>query len=170
MPVGLYRGMADTDVRAVVAYLRSVRPVRHKVGKSEYRIPLSPDYGPPVGRVATPSRQDPVVWGRYLAGPLGHCVECHSSPGANGAPGFANGLGKGGMTFQGPWGTSLSTDITPKGLSSYSDEALRKVITTGVRPDGSRLKPPMGVGYYARMKRADLDAVVAYLRSLPAQK
>lgn len=170
MPIGLYRGMADEDVKAIVAYLRSVKPVRNKVAASEYRIPLPPNYGPPVGRIKSPAFRDKVSRGAYLAGPLGHCIECHSAPGANGAPDFVKGLGKGGMTFQGPWGTSQATNITPAGLSNYSDEALRKVITTGVRPDGSRLKPPMGVGYYAHMRPADLDAVIAYVRSLPAQK
>jgi hypothetical protein len=71
------------------------------------------------------------------------------------------------MVFNGPWGRSVATNITPKGLASYSDAALKTVITTGVRPDGSRLKPPMGTAYYARMPAADLDALVAYLRSLP---
>jgi hypothetical protein len=41
------------------------------------------------------------------------------------------------------------------------------VITSGLRPDGSRLLPPMPVGYYAKITEADLDAIVAYLRSLP---
>ena len=33
-----------------------------------------------------------------------------------------------------------------------------------------RLKPPMGYGYYAKMTDADLDAVVAYLRTVPAKE
>jgi mono/diheme cytochrome c family protein len=167
MPIGLYRDMSDRDVKAIVAYLRSVKPVKNAVPKSEYRMPLPPSWGPPVGKVAHPSTKDRVAYGRYLAGPAGHCMECHSAPGANGVPDLVNGLGAGGMSFPGPWGTSVSTNITPKGLANYSDADLKKVITTGVRPDGSRLKPPMAVPYYARMKPAELDAIVAYLRSLP---
>lgn len=53
----------------------------------------------------------------------------------------------------------------PTGLKRYSDADLKKLITTGLRPDGSRLKPPMGTSYYARMEASDLDALVAYLRS-----
>ena len=167
MPIGLYRGMSDSDVRAIVAYLRSVKPVRNKVARSEYRMPLPPNYGPPVGKVADVSPKDKVAYGRYLAGPLGHCVECHSPAGPQGAPDLENKLGAGGFSFYGPWGTSVSTNITPTGLSKYSDADLRKVIATGVRPDGSKLKPPMGVPYYAKMRAADMDALVAYLRSLP---
>jgi mono/diheme cytochrome c family protein len=167
MPIGLYRGMSDSDVRAIVAYLRSVKPVKNKVAKSEYRMPLPPNYGPPVGKVADVSPKDKLAYGRYLAGPAGHCVECHSPAGPQGAPDLENKLGAGGFSFYGPWGTSVSTNITPTSLSKYSDADLKKVITTGVRPDGSKLKPPMGVPYYAKMRAADLDALVAYLRSLP---
>jgi mono/diheme cytochrome c family protein len=168
MPFELYRGIADADLAAIVAYLRTVPAVKNAVKKSDYSgIPLPPAWGPPVGSVAEPPRGDKLALGRYLAGPLGHCMECHSSPGANGMPDFRNALGAGGMRFEGPWGLSVASNITPKGLAAYSDAALKKVITQGVRPDGSRLKPPMGTGYYARMNEADLDALVAYLRSLP---
>jgi hypothetical protein len=39
-----------------------------------------------------------------------------------------------------------------------------------VHKDGSKLKPPMGYPYYARMTADDLDAVVAYLRTVPAKE
>jgi mono/diheme cytochrome c family protein len=168
MPIGLYRGMSDSDAAAIVAYLRSVKPVKNAVAKSVYRVPLPPGYGPPVGKVADANPADKLAWGAYLAGPLGHCMECHSTPGPQGAPDVVNRLGAGGMSFSGPWGKSVASNITPAGLAAYQDDAaLQKVITTGVRPDGSRLKPPMGTAYYAKMKPADLDALVAYLRSLP---
>lgn len=167
MPFALYRDMSDNDVKAIVAYLRTVKPVKNAVQKSEYRMPLPPAWGPPVGKVGDVSPKDKIAYGRYLAGPAGHCVECHSAPGANGAPDMKDRLGAGGFAFQGPWGTSVSTNITPANLERYSDADLKKVITTGVRPDGSKLKPPMGTSYYANMKAADMDALIAYLRSLP---
>ena len=70
--------------------------------------------------------------------------------------------------MHGPWGVSASANITPTGLSGKSDAELKKIITTGTRADGSALMPPMGFSYYAKLKDADLDAIVAYLRSLPA--
>jgi mono/diheme cytochrome c family protein len=167
MPIDLYRDISDADVAAIVAYLRTVKPVRSKVAKSTYRIPLPPNYGPPVGKVPDVPRNDKVAYGRYLAGPLGHCIECHSTPDANGVPDRQNKLGAGGMVFPGPWGQSVAANITPTGLSKYTDAQLKKIISTGVRPDGSRLKPPMGIAYYARMSDADLDALVAWLRTLP---
>src|SRR5262245_39951741 len=44
MPIGLYRGISDSDARAIVAYLRAAKPVRNPVPKSVYRIPLPPHY------------------------------------------------------------------------------------------------------------------------------
>jgi len=167
MPFGLYRGISDRDLAAVVAYLRTVKPVRNAVPKSTYRIPLPARYGPPVGSVPDVPRTDKLAYGRYLAGPLGHCIECHSTPGANGVPDVDNQLGGGGMTFNGPWGKSVAPNITPTGLAKYSDAQLKKVITTGVRPDGTRLLPPMGTSYYAHMRDADLDVLIAWLRTLP---
>jgi mono/diheme cytochrome c family protein len=166
MPIALYRSMADDDVNAIVAYLRSVKPIANKTAKSQYKIPLPPSYGPAVTSVAPVSRADKVAYGKYLAGPLGHCVECHSTPGPNGAPDFVNHTGGGGVHFNGPWGVSYASNITPAALGKYSDDDVKNAITKGVRPDGSRLMPPMAYGYYSNIAPADLDAIVAYLRTL----
>ncbi len=56
MPFSQYRDMLDSDVKALVAYMRQVPAVSNKVGKSEYRMPLPPAWGPPVGTVADVSR------------------------------------------------------------------------------------------------------------------
>lgn len=168
MPIDLYRNMADDDVRAIVAYLRTVPPVKHTVPKSIYHIPLPPNYGPPVTHVSAPPRSDKLAYGAYLAGPLGHCIECHT-PLVNGRSDFEHQLGAGGFRFPGPWGVSVSANITPHADSNvpdYSDAQLKKIIRSGIRPDGSRLMPPMGVYYYANISDADLDAIVAYVRSL----
>src|SRR5437867_3458769 len=76
MPYDLYRRLADNDVKAMVAYLRTVAPVRNVVPRGQYKIPLPDSYGPPVGTVPDPPRQDPVKYGEYLAGPVAHCMEC----------------------------------------------------------------------------------------------
>jgi len=169
MPIVLYRDMSDADVQAIVAYMRAAPPVVNKVAKSEYKVPLPPAYGPPVTAVSAPPRIEKVAYGAYLAGPLGHCIECHSAPGANGAPDFANALGAGGMHFHGPWGVTIARNITPTNLKDWSDGDIKKAITTGVRPDGERLKPPMAYGYYKNIAPDDLDALVAYLRNLKAK-
>ena len=168
MPIGLYRNMADSDVQAIVAYLRQVPPVNNRVAPSEFRIPLPESWGPPVGPVADVPRDDPIVYGAYLAGPLGHCIECHT-PLTPAGPDFEH-LGAGGNSFYGPWDVSVSRNITPHpeaGIGSWSDEQIKRAITEGIRADGAPLLPPMPFPYYANMSEADLDALVAYLRSIP---
>lgn len=166
MPITFYRGMSDSDVRAIAAYVRSVRPVRNQVARSEYRIPLPPDYGPPVANVRAPRPADRVAYGAYIAGPLGHCVDCHT-PLVQGrhAP---ERLGSGGLPFNGPWGVSVSRNITPHptGLARWSDAEIERAIRTGVSRDSSRLKPPMAYDIYANMNRGDMAALIAYLRTL----
>ena len=141
MPIGLYRGMSDWDVQAIVTYLRTVRPIKNAIPKSVYRIPLPPAYGPPVGSVPEVPRDDRVAYGAYLAGPAGHCIECHSPLTPKG-PDLANNLGAGGFEFHGPWGVSISSNITPAGLANRSYAEIRQMITTGTRPDGSKMLPP----------------------------
>ena len=57
--------------------------------------------------------------------------------------------------------------ITPTGLKDRSDAELKQMITTGTKPDGSRMLPPMAYPYYAKISDEDIDAIIAYLRSLP---
>lgn len=169
MPFPLYRDISDEDITAIVAYLRTVPPVTNKTEPSAYEFPLPPNWGPPPGIVPEPDRENPVEYGAYLAGPLGHCVKCHSTPGANGEPDMENALGAGGLLLHGPWGVSVSANITPAGLGGKSDAEIKQEITTGVRANGSRLMPPMAFSYYANLTTEDLEAIVAYLRSLPAK-
>jgi hypothetical protein len=86
---------------------------------------------------------------------------------------FATRLGAGGFEFPGPWGVSVSRNITSskeKGIGAWTDEEIKRAITQGIRKDGSKLKPPMGFHYYATVHADDLDAVVAWLRTLPPKE
>ncbi|ANK83254.1 MAG: cytochrome C [Rhizobiales bacterium NRL2] len=166
MPIALYRGLSDRDAQAIVAYMRQVEPARNAVPKSVYNIPLPPAYGPPVATVPEPDREDRLAYGAYLAGPAGHCIECHSPMGPKG-PDWENRLGAGGLEFHLPFGTVVSTNITPAGIGDYSDAEVQRMIREGVRPDGSKMLPPMPYGYYANISDPDMDAIIAFLRSLP---
>ncbi|MGR3377797.1 c-type cytochrome [Salipiger abyssi] len=169
MPFAMYRGLGDDDLASIVAFLRTLAPVENEVPPSEYNIPLPPAYGPPVETVTAPPQGVTVAYGAYLAGPVAHCMECHSPMGPQGPMTDPEHLGQGGFEFHGPWGTSVAANLTSheNGLAGYSDEALKAMITQGQRPDGSPMLPPMPYGYLAGMTPEDLDAVILYLRSLP---
>jgi mono/diheme cytochrome c family protein len=168
MPFSMYRGLGDEDLAAVVAFLRTLPAVENEVPASTYHIPLPPAYGPPVESVTAPERGVTAEYGAYLAGPVSHCMECHTPMGPQG-PMLDTALGQGGFAFHGPWGTSIASNLTSSedGLAGYSDDEIKAMVTQGVRPDGSAMMPPMPYGYLAQMTPEDLDAVVLYLRSLP---
>lgn len=174
MPFSQYRGIADSDLDAVVAYLRTVPPVKNAVPKSTYNIPLPPAWGPPIDKpVTAPPTRDKLAYGAYLAGPLGHCVECHTPMGPDGRFQFATLLGAGGMQFHGPWGLSVSKNITSdpeQGLGKWTDAEIERAIRSGIDKDGNPLKPPMGFSYYSKISAADMAALIAWLRTLPPRK
>lgn len=168
MPMLLYRGLSDDDLYSIVAFMRTVAAVDTQTPSSTYNIPLPPAYGPPIESVPSIPRGVTVAYGEYLAGPVAHCMECHTPMGEKG-PMFDTRLGAGGFEFHGPWGTSVSANLTSHedGLAGYTDDEIKTMITQGIRPDGSRMLPPMGYAHYAAMTEGDLDAVVLYLRQLP---
>jgi mono/diheme cytochrome c family protein len=169
MPFYLYRQISDTDARAIVAYLRTVQPVRNEVPPSEYKIPLPASYGPPLEAVPDVPRTDPVRYGEYLAGPIAHCVDCHTPRAADGRPDESK-FAAGGFPFHGPFGTSYSANITSDpqtGIGSWTDGEIVASIYGG-RRGGGKVLPPMPSPYFAAGIRAeDLRAILAYLRSLP---
>lgn len=167
MPVDLYRNMSDTDVEAIVSYLRTVKPVTNTEPKSVYKFPLPPAYGPKVTHVPDVARSDKVKYGKYLV-TISHCMACHSPLGPKG-PDIEHQMGAGGQQIPGPWGIAVSANITPSedGIKGWSDQDIKNAITKGIRPDGSHLTPPMAFDYYANIKPEDLDAIVAYLHTIP---
>ncbi len=168
MPFAMYRGISDRDLSAIVAYLRAAPTVERQVPASTYNIDLPPAYGPPVGSVADVSADDPVKYGEYLAGPVAHCMECHTPLGPKG-PMLETDLGRGGFEFHGPWGVSVASNLTSHsdGIKGWSDAELVTMIRTGKRPDGTPMLPPMPYSFLAKTTLSDVKAMVAYLRTLP---
>jgi mono/diheme cytochrome c family protein len=168
MPFTMYRGLSDEDVMSMVMFLRTLPAAPSDLPKSVYNIPLPPAYGPPVDSVAAVPQGVTIEYGAYLAGPVAHCMECHTPMGPQG-PLIGTNLGQGGFEFHGPWGTSVASNLTSSddGLAGYTDAEIAAMIVEGKRPDGSPMLPPMPYGYLAAMTPDDLAAVILYLRSLP---
>ncbi len=168
MPIELYRHISDEDAAAMVAYLRTVAPVRNVVPASTYSFPLPAAYGPPLGVVAGPA-DNAVARGAYMAGPLGHCIECHSPPLAGGGRDWSR-TGWGGPPMHGPAGVVVPADLTPTHLGGWSDAEIARAITQGISRNGRALRPPMGFAYYATIPPAQMADLLAYLRSLPPSR
>ncbi|MDO9412986.1 MAG: c-type cytochrome [Pseudolabrys sp.] len=172
MPTAFYGIMTESDMDAMVAYLRTVKPIKNAVPDPIYRMQIPHHAFPGSEKPYTEAMlTDKVKKGFYLA-TAAHCMECHTPLGAKGRD-FEVSLGKGGHEFNGPWGKSVARNITSshdKGIGAWSDAEIKAAIATGVRKDGTKLKPPMGFPLYAKMTGDDLDAIVAYLRTVPARE
>jgi mono/diheme cytochrome c family protein len=171
MPVESYRGISDRDLAALVTWLRTIPPVRNDITEhSRYPFALAP-HGPPLASVPDPPANDPVARGLYVAVNLAHCMDCHSAQLSEGRA-DPDGRGARGLVLEGPWGAVQAANISShptEGIGRWSDEQILGAITRGVSADGRRLAPPMSgrAAVWARMDPADLQAIVAYLRSLP---
>ena len=168
MPITFYRDMSDSDAKAIVAYIRQVKPSSNRTAKSEFKIPLPPNYGPSVTSVPDAPQSDKVQYGHYLATALGHCMDCHT-PLVQGRNDMAR-IGAGGNPFGAPGGgVVISANLKPanaNGVAKWSDDQVKAAIQAGVRPDASRLVPLMAFPYYKSINEADMAALVAYIRSL----
>ena len=171
MPFAFYKILTPRDLDATVAYLRSVAPVVNAVQapvyKAAMRVDLVPDAVKPFTEDAL---RDPVKRGFYLA-TIAHCMLCHSRR-PDGMQDYQNSWGKGGFVFVEPWGSAVAPNITshPKsGLGAWTDTEIKRALTHGVSRDGRAFKPPMArQNYFSRMTEEDLNAIVAWLRSLPS--
>jgi mono/diheme cytochrome c family protein len=171
MPANFYKALTPDDLNAVVAYLRTVKPVRNEVTDPVYKAPVRRDPYPAAEAGFTKAMfNEPVGRGAYLV-TIGHCMECHTAW-SRGISDFKAGLGRGGRVFPAPDGTPSATaaNITSDptaGIGAWSDAEIGRAITQGVARDGKTLKPPMAYKYYAALKQTDLADIIAYLRTVP---
>jgi len=108
--------------------------------------------------------KDLVAKGQYIFALAGGCA-CHTVPKGT--------FNAGGRAFPIPLGTVYSTNITPDketGLGSWTDQQIRDAIVKGVRSDGSNIIPVMPYEAYSGMAREDLNALIAYLKTLAPVK
>lgn len=170
MPSPVYALMSDRDVEAIVAYLRTVEPVHNVVPKTEFKVTLPISYGPPVISVPEVSKEDPVAYGEYLTYTLGHCFDCHT-PIEDGKYNFDR-IGESGRVFNNIFGlgfTTVSLNITPHkqfGLGDWSDDEIKRAMKQGISRNGRALVRAMPFPNYQKVNEEDMDAIVAYLRSM----
>jgi mono/diheme cytochrome c family protein len=105
--------------------------------------------------------QDAVERGAYLAA-AGDCLSCHTAPG--GQP-FA-----GGLRMETPFGALITPNITPDdatGLGRWTADEFYRAMHDGVGRNGQDLYPVMPYTFYTKVTREDVDAIWAWLRTVP---
>jgi mono/diheme cytochrome c family protein len=175
MPIPVYRQLSDSDARAIAVYLKSLKPIRHAVPeRNHYTMQLPPDYGPAVTHVAEPERSDMVAYGGYLV-TFAHCVLCHTPPAKDGPFDMSRAFtgGRDLPNFPNSSAIVVSRNITQdpvNGIGKWTNAEIKHAIVTGIRPDGTKLARTMAFDWYAKMHPADLDDIVAFLRTVQPPK
>ncbi len=175
MPYYAFHNLTDDDADAIVVYLRSIDPIDNEIPD---RQPLPFPVDNPVQPVpwdqvpqSTLPMGDPdyeaAQLGRYLAGAVGGCHECHTPSSAGPVP-VDMSLSYGGGRAVGP---IMSTNLTPhpNGIEDYSVQDVVNVLLSGVEPDGDGICPPMPVGpmgAFSGMTMEDAEAIGIYLTTL----
>jgi mono/diheme cytochrome c family protein len=182
MPFSSFGRISDEDGRAVVAFLRTVPPVKNAVDRNNNHFSFGLRFAKSMGlihhkpalNVQSPPVTDQVKYGEYLAKGVAPCWECHSI--TSKGPSDDNLFAGGEVSIDDPsWGKAWPRNLTPDpetGLGKYSADQMKQALRTGKRLDGKVMAPPMSdfIPHFSGMTDQDLDAIIAYLRSLPAKK
>src|SRR5690349_18765150 len=119
------------------------------------------------GAAQAQSKDDLVKRGDYLVNTIMTCGNCHSPKGPAGD--IAGKEFSGGLSWDEPPFKVTAPNITQDketGIGKWSDADIKKVLRTGIRPDGVHIAMVMPTGFYHIMTDSDLNAVVAYLRTI----
>jgi mono/diheme cytochrome c family protein len=124
---------------------------------------------PPVTGVGDPAERAIAERGRYIVRTTG-CNGCHATNGSEG-PDLTKYLAGGAIKAQTPVGTFVSRNLTPDadtGLARRSDEEVKRVLRSGVFPDG-HIVPGTAMPWpsFSHWSEEDRHAVVVYLRHVP---
>ena len=109
--------------------------------------------------------------GEYLVRVVAACGNCHT-PFGPGGPDMSQELA-GRLVEKNEAFEAWAPNITPDpetGIGAWSDAELKTAIRDGLRPDGSLIGPPMPFVFYRDLGDADLDAIVAFLRTVAPVK
>jgi mono/diheme cytochrome c family protein len=180
-PYPVFNGMAAEDLRALVAFLRTVPPVKRANQAKRISVPLFESVFLPAWLAAFAPRETPptsapttgVARGEYLVRAVAHCGECHTPRTMTMATDnsrFLSGNPKG------PEDAAMP-NITPDrdtGIGKWSVEEIADYLGTGNKPDGDvagGLMAEMIEGTLAGFKdlsKPDRLAIAQYLKTLPA--
>jgi hypothetical protein len=167
MPYFVFHNMTEADANAVVAYLRSIPAIDNTIPPRQplgfpFTVPAQPvptAFIPDTTLPATDANYASAQHGKYLAGHIGVCMECHTQPSAMGAsiPIDVTKLFQGKRIFNAaefglpvpPFPAQIYTrNLTPhmNGIQGWTAAAIRTALKQGIDKDGIMLCPPMPAG------------------------
>jgi mono/diheme cytochrome c family protein len=182
MPYEDYSGMAQADLKALIAYLRTLKPVKKPTPPLKSWVPFVRSLGTPLylkvfGRFApSPAEppKSPSERGRYLVDHVSLCGDCHAPRNFIGVSNRSLYLAGAGEKI-GPLGEAVP-NITPDketGIGEWKREDVAELLLTGTKPDLDNVQGLMAEVIqqgYKNMTKADALAIADYLKSIPPIK
>jgi mono/diheme cytochrome c family protein len=176
MPYGAYGRMDPDDVKAIIAYIRTLEPLPYESPESSANFPVNlimrtmPGPAQPMER---PDSSDVIEYGKYLV-TIAACGDCHT-PAQQGTPMEGMELA-GGFEFELPAGIVRSANITPHpttGIGNWTQEQfVARFKQYDVPADSlptvteNGFNSVMPWNMYAGMTGQDLKAIFAYLQTV----
>lgn len=154
--------MADSDVDAVIAYLRSLEPIRNEIVNT--LEVTTPPAEPPAEPIIAPDPADQSARGEYLV-TITNCSGCHTPTDPETRRPIMEKFLAGRDPFERDYGTVYAGNITPHeetGIGTWTDEQIARALVEGVRIDGRRLSL-MPWQDLSVLTEADTAAMVHYL-------
>jgi mono/diheme cytochrome c family protein len=185
MPYEKYSGMAQEDLQAMIAYMRTLKPVKKATPALKSWVPFLRSVGTTVylqlfGKLGTSRAQVPtsgIQRGRYLVDHVAICGDCHTPRNFLGAPSQSRYMA-GASEKNGPLGEAVP-NITPDketGIGDWRRQDIAELLLTGIKPDGDNVQGLMSEVIHATphgykdMKKEDALAIADYLQSIPPIK
>jgi mono/diheme cytochrome c family protein len=185
MPYEAYSGMAQQDLKALIAYMKTLKPVKKATPDLKSWTPLvrsvvTPLYLKVFARFSNSPAQAPksgLERGRYLVNHVSICGDCHTPRNSIGVLNRSLYLA-GATAKQGPLGEEVP-NITPDketGIGDWKREDIAELLITGTKPDFDNVQGLMyeviqGTPHgYKDMEREDALAIADYLKSIPPIK
>jgi cytochrome c553 len=179
MPVEAYGTLDDEDIYCVIAYLRTIPPIKNDIPASKSDFPVSflintmAKEGHPS---KMPSQQDSLKYGKYIT-TAAACLDCHTPVDDKGNLIMVKGYSGGREFPMERGGTIVSTNITfdkKTGIGEWDKDKFIHVfksydIITYVPANVEKgdINTLMPWTMYAKMDTADLASIYNYLKSLP---
>lgn len=181
MPYENFYGMSEEDLYAIVAYIRTLKPIKNEVGDKELDFPLNyivktlplDSYKPH----KAPEKSDIKAYGKYLV-TMASCDHCHT-PTKDGEP-IAGMDYAGGAEVKLPFGIIRGANLTPDvetGLGAWTKEQFiqrfksmetEQVKNMEIQPGSFNTIMPWTL--YGGMTEEDLGAIYEYLHNLKPVK
>lgn len=174
-PYTNYTKVRREDADAIFAYLRSLPPVRSEHRAAELGFPYNTGlamtawralYFRPAVFEDDPARDAQWNRGAYLVEGLGHCNACHTTRDRLGGLQRAADYSGGPIPMLG-WDALPLT--SPQPMTDAQAAELARLLKTGVSEHSAVAGPMAEVVFHSlqHLHDADIEAMVAYLRSLP---